>query len=146
MTRINVGIDPKELCDQHLLAEYKELPRCLHPKFGLYKPSRKIPDHFKLGTGHMLWCAQFAFSLQSRFVRLIGEMKHRGFKPQWENPPPAYNDKAWTEDDEEYARPILIDRILDRLVTMKRQPTWFRRPTPEWVYAVLNMREGMYEQ
>lgn len=29
MTRINSDIDPKELCDQHLIGEYHEMPRII---------------------------------------------------------------------------------------------------------------------
>ena len=54
MTRINVGICEEELCDQHLVAEYRELPRL----FG-HIPKGPIPGCFTLGRGHVNYCSQF---------------------------------------------------------------------------------------
>ena len=57
MTRINV-IDPIELTDQHLMAEYRELPmvmgslkRTLASKTG-FNP-KKVPSKFTLNSGHV---------------------------------------------------------------------------------------------
>lgn len=52
MTRINLVV-PKELTDQHLKAEIRELPRI----FSLVLKSKKelinIPKSYKLGIGHV---------------------------------------------------------------------------------------------
>ena len=52
MTRINI-IPPAELCDQHLLAEHRELTRIpnlvVKGKFSL----EGQPSDYKLGTGHV---------------------------------------------------------------------------------------------
>lgn len=74
MTRINVGISVEELCDQHLVAEYRELPRA----FGV-PPKTPPPPAFKLGKGHVAWCAQSQGSLLLRLVELRQEMQYRGF-------------------------------------------------------------------
>ena len=53
MTRINVGIPPAELVNQHLIAEHREIkriPNCIAK--GKYNMDG-IPDKFKLGTGHV---------------------------------------------------------------------------------------------
>ena len=55
MTRINSHINPKNLSDEHLLAEHREIKRV--PKM-LYKSIKKgsvpkIPNKFCLGTGHV---------------------------------------------------------------------------------------------
>ena len=56
MTRINI-VEPSELTDQHLIAEYREitmvpgsLKRTLVSKIG-YKES-KVPKKYTLNTGH----------------------------------------------------------------------------------------------
>lgn len=53
MTRINANIDPADLCDQHLIAEYREMVRI--PNFVLTHPTKlnAIPDTYRLGTGHV---------------------------------------------------------------------------------------------
>lgn len=48
MTRINV-VPVEELCDQHLLAEYRELPRV----FRLAHPCPDAPKEYTLGKGHV---------------------------------------------------------------------------------------------
>jgi hypothetical protein len=119
MTRVNVGIKPSELCTAHLVAEYRELPRC----FALSPKPCEAPERFKLGTGHMKWCALYKASLCQRQAELYAEMLRRGYKPQYEprQSEPGY--VAWPSSEEARARPLLIARINQRLQTMK-SPKW----------------------
>lgn len=108
MTRINVGINPVDLCDQMLLAEYRELPRCFN-----IRTNAEI-NQFCLGEGHLLWCAKYQWSLRYRHMQLCKEMLFRGFvvnhltadedvdKCKW---------RAWSNHDEDYARPLIRERI-----------------------------------
>lgn len=81
MTRINL-IPPKQLIRQHLVAEYRELPRV----FGLVhaqsskgkRPSDlKIPKSFVLGTGHVTFFYDKLEFLRKRFGLLVDEMRSR---------------------------------------------------------------------
>lgn len=122
MTRINVGIHPDELCDQHLLAEFKELPRAFRPHKG------KPPEHFTLGTGHVTWCSQYPGMLADRFLLLVDEMKRRGFRPKKEQPP-LWAINGARPDPSEYsrARKLLKERINRRLSEMEakgERPRW----------------------
>ena len=67
MTRINI-IPPAELCDQHLLAEHRELTRIPNlvakGKFSL----EGQPSDYKLGTGHV----KFFFDKMQFFVDFSG--------------------------------------------------------------------------
>ena len=123
MTRINVGIDPEELCDQHLLAEYRELPRLWD-----FKPKSKPPEHFKLGPGHVLWCSQFKGMLADRFTMIVSEMRARGMTVNYPDHPPGAEVGA-RPSDEEIARaaPIVRQRISERLDSMKTKPRWTKR-------------------
>lgn len=81
MTRINAGIPPRCLCDQHLVAEYRELPR-IHP-LAVKRASEgdytsPVP-RFKLGKGHMLFFVDKGVYLERRWLALIDEMRTRGF-------------------------------------------------------------------
>lgn len=60
MTRINAGISPKQLVDQHLLAEYRELPRI----FTTAKNCKNIPE---------------SFTFYSRWNDIMCELNKRGF-------------------------------------------------------------------
>ena len=74
MTRVNV-IPPSELSDQHLIAEYHELPRVIKQKID----TSGAPGCFVLGAGHMRWArAHWKFTCD-RFCEICAEMKYRGF-------------------------------------------------------------------
>ena len=71
MTRINVGIPPAELINQHLIAEHREIkriPNCIAK--GKYNMDG-IPDKFKLGTGHVKFFYNKLFKKYSRYLELL---------------------------------------------------------------------------
>lgn len=82
MTRINV-VPVEELCDQHLLAEHRELkriPNCIaQGKFSL----KNVPNEYTLGTGHVSFFYQRLAFLKERYVQLHNECLKRGFNVQW---------------------------------------------------------------
>ena len=126
MTRVNVGIHPIELCDQHLVAEYRELPRCFSTR------TNAGLKGFRLGKGHQLWCAQYQLSCARRQAALCDEMRRRGFTVNypmtWQDFPKGA--LAWSPADESAARPLLIARIRERLSSMR--PTWTGCTQPAW--------------
>lgn len=80
MTRINL-IRVNHLLDQHLMAEYRELPmvmsslrRSLKSKKGL-----TIPKTFRMGTGHVSFFYDKRDFLKQRFDLLIAELTRRGY-------------------------------------------------------------------
>jgi deoxyribonuclease (pyrimidine dimer) len=82
MTRINV-IEPKQLTDQHLMAEYRELPmvgsalkRSIRSKNGV----PKIPSKYTLNTGHVTFFYNLGAYLERRYKSLIDELNNRGYK------------------------------------------------------------------
>lgn len=82
MTRINV-VPVTELCDQHLLAEHRELkriPNCV--AMGKYNMVG-IPDKYTLGTGHCKFFYSKLMYLKKRYIELHDECIRRGFNVQW---------------------------------------------------------------
>jgi hypothetical protein len=70
MTRINC-IPPSELTRQHLVAEYRELPRIFGMVLsmverGVTSPAQaKIPPTYRMGTGHMkFFCDKLEYLVQ----------------------------------------------------------------------------------
>ena len=117
MTRINVGIQPKELTNQHLIAEHREIkriPNCISK--GKYNMDN-IPDRFKLGTGHVKFFYDKLLYLKNRYVKLYNECIGRGFNVQnydsaWDNVPiELMNDYKPTDQD----RQIIQERINNKL-------------------------------
>lgn len=103
MTRINL-IPVEELTDQHLIAEYRELPRI----FSLVKNAQdkgknisdfKISDKYLLGTGHVTFFYNKLIFLQKRLNLLINECLKRGFhiSLQAEYPLDTFNNE-WLND------------------------------------------------
>ena len=82
MTRINVGIPPVELVNQHLLAEHREIkriPNCIAK--GKYNMDG-MPKRFKLGTGHVKFFYNKLLYLKKRYVKIYEECIERGFNVQ----------------------------------------------------------------
>lgn len=97
MTRINL-VPPSELCDQHLLAEHRELTRIPNAvakgKFNL----QGQPADYKLGEGHVRFFFNKLAFLKRRYDELHQECKARGFNVQYiwpENLP--QNAELWAD-------------------------------------------------
>ena len=92
MTRINIGIPPAELVNQHLIAEHREIkriPNCIAK--GKYNMDG-IPKRFKLGIGHVKFFYNKLLYLKNRYIKLYEECIRRGFNVQnyikaWDNVP-----------------------------------------------------------
>ena len=115
MTRINVGILPKELSDKHLIAEHREIkriPNCISK--GRYNMDG-IPDRFKLGTGHVKFFYDKLSYLKDRYVSLYDECTRRGFNVQnyikaWDSiPKELMGDYKPTDND----RKLIQQRIIE---------------------------------
>ena len=132
MTRINL-VDPSELTDQHLIAEYREifmvggsLNRTLNSKSG-YREER-VPKKYTLNTGHVYFFYNKGKYLHRRYKQLITEMKRRGFTPDKTRVFPTsvfkdnglYND--WIPRVEDYK---IIRQRIEEKIAMK--PEWYRR-------------------
>ena len=89
MTRINL-VDPSELADQHLFAEWREikmvpaaLKRSLRTKT-LAQVLRSIPKDFTLNTGHVLFFYDKLKYLSNRYDLLSEELRNRGYRKDLE--------------------------------------------------------------
>lgn len=84
MTRINV-VPVTELCRQHLVAEYRELPRVFALAHKACVSGRawsaRQPSAYTLGTGHVLFFYDKLLFLAARHLELVKEMQRRGYKP-----------------------------------------------------------------
>ena len=117
MTRINVGIPPEELTDQHLMAEHREIKRIPNVVAkGKYSMEGQ-PKVFKLGTGHVKFFYDKLAYLLKRYQGLYKECLKRGFNVQdysgaWDQvPPELMNDYTPTPNDVK----IIRERINERL-------------------------------
>jgi len=116
MTRINL-VDPSELCDQHLLAEHRELTRIPNAvargRFSLVGQ----PADYKLGEGHVRFFFDKLAFLQRRYAALHEECLARGFRVQniWPQDLPD-NPSLWQDyQPTEQALALNRERITARM-------------------------------
>jgi len=85
MTRINC-IPVSELTREHLMGEYKELPRVftLAKKAWLKGGKTIIPETYRLSTGHVTFFYNKLQYCWTRWLDLRTEMLKRGYEPSQE--------------------------------------------------------------
>lgn len=80
MARINAGVNPYYISDQHLNAEYVEIQMIM----GTYKVQgfkiKSIPERYTLGRGHINFFRNKLWYLNKRLTELYIEMSNRGFR------------------------------------------------------------------
>jgi deoxyribonuclease (pyrimidine dimer) len=132
MTRINANIHPASLLDQHLMAEYRELPmvyaaltRSLKTK-SLTDVLRAIPKEFTLNTGHVKFFYNKLKFLDQRYALLKVELLKRGYTLDVNRnysltdfPSILYND--WKMNDTAFK--TITERILLRY---NQKPQWYK--------------------
>ena len=139
MTRINL-IPVKELSDQHLIAEYREIPRVIKQEH-IYIGD--APDRYVLGKGHVKWAIKHGNFCLTRYYYICEEMKYRGFKVNY-----PYEDLAkiaegkqitWytenyfpTEEEIELSR----NRIIEKIEKKHHWYRWTNRFEPVYVLAM----------
>lgn len=83
MTRVNC-IPVRQLARQHLVAEYRELPRVFALAQAAYlrgEDPLDFPRTYRLGTGHVKFFYSRIGYLVRRQRQLIAEMRRRGYNP-----------------------------------------------------------------
>ena len=121
MTRINV-VPVEELCDQHLLAEWRELPRMRAYAEKTSAKASEIPLRYTLGEGHMKFFLDKGVFLEQRHAKLTEELLRRGFNLMNTNRfemSAKYGKKAYVPDLESLS--INRARILERTPA---KPRW----------------------
>lgn len=126
MTRINV-VDVGLLTDQHLMAEYRELPMVMtsakRARVDLFTPSTK----YTLNEGHVKFFWDKREFLERRWYYLIKELKLRGYQidpdsrvVNW-NALEKFEQVSWEADDD--AIEINRRRIQEKIAL---RPSWYR--------------------
>lgn len=129
MARVNSGINPKYLSDQHLIAESVEITMITGAlrKDG-YKIKGQIPDKYCLGKGHINFFKPKICYLKQRLESVNIEIYRRGYKPgtvlnRMEFP--VIFDNNWTPSQED--SDLVRDRIIERLKEPKKAKPGFHK-------------------
>ena len=120
MTRINV-IHPEHLLDQHLFAEYRELPRIFgYARRALARGHVAIPARYTLGEGHMRFFYDKTAWLVQRHATIVAELLKRGRKlTQTEplTPVEGYAPSDWRPSPADVV--VNMERLRERLRSQK---------------------------
>jgi deoxyribonuclease (pyrimidine dimer) len=131
MTRVNV-IPVSELSDQHLIAEYHELPRVIKQNIDI----SNAPQCFVLGTGHMRWARAHWKYTCDRFCNICREMEYRGFNVNFA-PESLYGYMAEQKAGEYTVTDADIEKNRERIrEKYNKKPEfyrWTRRQKPKWL-------------
>ena len=134
MTRINT-VPPKQLTDQHLVGEYNEIRRPVklainkYNKIGIKGIQQIQPEHYKLGSGHVLFFYDKLRYLYNRFVAIVREMRNRDMNPTGsfdisDIPSELFND--WTPRVVDHL--VLSERLLEKIESSHIQWRYCKKP------------------
>ena len=122
MVRINL-INPKNLADQHLVAEYNEI-LMLFGYVRKYPSEKSIPHKYCLGKGHVTFFKNKLKYLKERHEVIRKEMQRRNFATNVSlslEDFPKNLQKAWKPEREDF------DTIKQRLITkINLKPSYYR--------------------
>lgn len=134
MARVNVGISPVYLSDQHLIAESVEITMIT----GALKKDKwfikgSVPKQFCLGKGHINFFKPKPLYLKDRLTEVNEEMKRRGFNPttkinlmEFEFPQGQIFGKSYWEPSFEDSC-IVRQRIIERLTSPLKAKVGFHK-------------------
>lgn len=134
MTRLNL-VDPELLIDQHLVSEYREIPRIFNnpPK------TSRVPDRYVLGPGHVAFFRDKIDFVLERHQKLVEEMQKRGFRTsiQLEDP---QSKPDWQPTKRDVM--LSVQRLVEKIETMNPEPRYyglliFREQAIEFVKTAL---------
>tara|TARA_R110000765_G_scaffold377343_2_gene468234 strand:+ start:42 stop:458 length:417 start_codon:yes stop_codon:yes gene_type:complete len=117
MTRINCGIPVRELTNQHLLAEHREIKRIPNTISSGKAVIKDIPSDFRLGTGHVKFFYDKLLYLKNRYIEIYDECVKREFNitnyiEAWDDiPTNLMNDYSPTDYDREIVRARIKERL-----------------------------------
>lgn len=130
MTRINI-VPVEELSDQWLIAEYRELPRCIKGNISI----KDAPDHYVFGKGHMKWARKYNVFTCNRMKKIVEEMHFRGFKTNFS----ADLSQYITNIEKLDYTPNLADLCLSKqrlIYKYRKKPSfyrWTKREKPDYL-------------
>ena len=142
MVRINI-LPPKCLTDQHLIAEYNEILMLLgyvkkHSNEEEKIKSKKIPEKYCLGKGHILFFKNKLNYLKKRFNKIKKEMRKRGFNPTKDVNLTYFNKnlrKKWKPSKKDKEK--IKNRLIKKIDLKPDFYTYYRKKKPKRFYEGL---------
>lgn len=145
--RVNIGVNPKYISDQHLIAESVEIIMITGglKKRG-FKIKSEIPSKFSMGVGHINFFKNKIKYLNRRLLEVNMELQFRGVDAktainELEYPSQLVND--WTPSIEDSI--IIRNRIAERLITPLKARKNFHRYKKQIIENVEEFAQNLME-
>lgn len=140
MTRINL-LPVTELSDQHLMAEYHELPRIVNAVLDSRVSVENVPSKYVLGTGHVKFFSNKLYFLYTRYVKIWNELLYRCFDLNPEFSPDNMYKKIKsahynTPNNYKFSKADILlsrNRIIKKIMEKPEFYKWTRRKIPNWL-------------
>lgn len=151
MTRINL-VNVQDLADQHLVAEWRELPRIVKAAIsGRAKLNQEIPPSYTFNGGHVRFFYNKLDFLCQRFKQLTEEMHFRGFRTSYtagslqeeldiacrENPTIAKYRGSYVGGNPTEVF-LSISRIVNKIEMKPKWYRWTKREVPMYLKEIVN--------
>jgi hypothetical protein len=147
MARVNCGVPPKYISDQHLIAESVEITMITGglKKHG-FKIKSEIPPKFSMGTGHINFFKNKIKYLNCRLKEVNKELQSRGvdaktYIDESEYPQHLINDWIPTFEDSS----IIRNRIAERLITPLKARKNFHRYKKQIIENIEEFAQNLLE-
>jgi deoxyribonuclease (pyrimidine dimer) len=129
MARVNVGVDPRYISDQHLIAESVEITMITGQlRSNNFIIKSKIPEKFGLRQGHMTFFKDKLIYLKNRLYEVNCELLRRGFNPSTEIFLDEFPDNLKKDWQPTYEDSLLIrKRIKERMITPLKAKSGFHK-------------------
>ena len=121
MARVNVGVNPLYLADQHIVAESVEITMIVGSlRVNGYQIKGFKPEQYGLGKGHINFFKDKLIYLALRLYEVNQEMKRRGFRPGTnpdlllKEPEQFLNDWAPELEDSMIVRRRIIEKMIKK--------------------------------
>ena len=132
MARVNSGIFPFYLTDQHLIAESVEITMITGSlKQHNFQIKSEIPSKFSLGKGHVNFFKNKLLYLKNRLELVNSHLDVRGIKNstvinQEDYPPQLWNDWTPTMEDSKIVRDRIAHRLRNPLKAKNNFHRWYK--------------------
>lgn len=136
MTRINV-VPPEMLTDQHIRAEYRELPRAFPLAAAALRRGVVLgPPRYTMGEGHVTFFYSRTDYLADRHAAIVAELLKRGYNLEHREPLTrvvGYGVSRWQPTERDIS--VNLERLCERLRSQPGFYKYYRQPVSADFYG-----------
>lgn len=152
MARVNIGIHPRYLSDQHLIAESVEITMITGGlRKNKYQIKSEIPLHFNIGKGHINFFKNKLYYLNRRLLAVNNELANRNIRNSTsidlgEFPSELRGDWIPTLEDSKIIRFRIADRLNYPLRARRGFHRYYKQPILDvYNFSIQMLNSALFE-